>query len=141
MADRTESSAPPAQSLFGVMPDVVKGLRKQPALLFGIGASIVLVAVLAATTSVWLVLIVAAVLVLALGAWLVNEAGVRRRRAVENVVSAKRARIGKRAKVGTVDEVPGGVSQDVNVEGAQIGEGSSVGTVGSGSSGAQQPRG
>jgi hypothetical protein len=138
MADRTEPSTPPAQSLFGVLPDVVKGLRNQPALLFGIGAGIVLVAVLAATTSVWLVLIVAGVLVLALGSWLVNEAGVRRRRAIENVVSAREATIGKRAKVGTVDPVPGGVSQEVNVENAEIGEGSSVGTVGSG--GAQPPR-
>lgn len=131
MAGNTDaSSAPPAPSLFSVMPDVVKGLKKQPALLFGIGAGIVLVAVLAATTSVWLVLIVAAVLVLALGAWLVNEAGVRRRRAVENTVRAEKAKIGEQASVGTVDPVPGGVLQNVNIEGAEIGKGSSVGTVG-----------
>jgi len=90
----------------------------------------VLVAVLAATTSVWLVVIVAAVLVLALGAWLVNEAGMRRRRAVDNTVRARKAKIGKQAHVGTVDSVPGGVTQNVNVKGAEIGEGSSVGTVG-----------
>jgi len=115
------------------MPEVVKGLRKQPALLFGIGAGIVLVAVLAATTSVWLVLIVAGVLVLALGAWLVNEAGARRRPAVtgiENIVSADKATLGKDAHVGTVDHAAGSVHQEVNADDAELGEGASVGTIG-----------
>ena len=127
MGDRTDvPSAPSGQSLFGVMPEVVKGLSKQPALLFGIGAAIVLVAVLAATTSVWLVLIVAAVLVLALGAWLVNEAG--RRRGPKIDVNARRAKIGA-SSVGTSNN---GGNIKVDAEGAEI-TGSDVGTSSTGS--------
>jgi hypothetical protein len=134
MADGTSGPSPPTQSLFGVLPEVVKGLRKRPPLLFGIGAGIVLVAVLAATTSVWLVLIVACVLVLALGAWVVNEAATRRRSeaGIKNILIAKRSKI-RRSDVGKVDNATGGVQQRVDAEGADISD-SSVGTVGLGPS-------
>ena len=134
MADGTGGASPPTQSLFGVLAEVVKGLRKQPALLFGIGAGIVLVAVLAATTSVWLVLIVAAVLVLALGAWVVNEARNRRgsEAGINNIVDGKRSKI-RRSDVGIVDSVTGSVDQKVDVEDGDISD-SIVGRVGPGSS-------
>jgi len=141
MDDRTRpASAEPSESLFGAMPDVVKGLKDQPPLLFGIGAGIVLVAVLAATTSVGLVLIVAGVLVLALAAWVVNEAAARRRPApdtqrggIQTIVGAEEARI-RGSDVGTVDDsTTGDVRVDVQVPRANISD-SSVGQVGSGSS-------
>lgn len=74
MANGTEPApAPDAETSQPTLLEVVKGLRDHPPLLFGIGAGIVLIGVLAATTSIVLVLIVAAVLVAALTAWLIHE--------------------------------------------------------------------
>lgn len=64
-----EATSPGADAHQATLTEVVKGLAGEPELLFGIGAGIVLVAVLAATTSVALVAIVAVVLLVALGAW------------------------------------------------------------------------
>jgi membrane protein implicated in regulation of membrane protease activity len=125
------------QSLFGVMPDVVKGLKDKPPLLFGIGAGVILVAVLGATADVWLVLIVAAVLVLALGAWLVNDALKRRDEARAQATAGRRQELvtprlktGEKANVGVI-EMPGetSVEQVIDLTDAEIGAGSSVGVV------------
>lgn len=128
----TEGGNAPAAggpSLVGVMPEVVKGLKDRPALLFGIGAGIVLVVVLGLTTNLWLVLVVAAVLVLSLGAWLVTEA--RRQTAeadIRNVATATRAKV-KDSDVGVVAADAGSVSNTTDVSGAEI-SGSNVGVVG-----------
>ena len=131
------------QSLFGVMPDVVKGLKDKPPLLFGIGAGIILVAVLGATADVLLVLIVAAVLVIALGAWVVSDALKRRddavnRADVRNVTTSPRAKISK-ADVGVVDAGSGSVENVTDVTGAEI-TGSNVGVVREGESGHRRTR-
>jgi hypothetical protein len=131
MSEGSTAQGAPEPSLIGVMPDVVRGLKDKPALLFGIGAGIVLVVVLGVTSSVWLVLIVAAVLVLSLGAWLFTEARRQRDAAVTNVVQAKGSRI-RKSDVGVVDTGPGSVANKVDVSGADV-SGSNVGVVGSGS--------
>lgn len=66
MGNEAAQPAPGKMPYEAALVEVVKGLRNDPLLLFGIGAGIVLVAVLAATTSLTLVLIVAAVLLAAL---------------------------------------------------------------------------
>lgn len=131
MAEGANAAGSPAdRSVAGVLPEVVKGLRHDPALLFGIGAGVVLVAALAATTSLWLVLVVAAVLVLALVAWLVREAAKERAQpGVRNRVRASRSHIG-RADVGVV-QGSGSVDQDIDATGATIADGASVGKVSS----------
>jgi HAMP domain-containing protein len=126
------------QSLVGVLPEVVKGLRDKPPLLFGIGAGIVLVAVLGATTNVWLVLIVAAVLVISLAAWVWSDALKRRDEAVtradvRNVTTSPRAKISEGADVGVVDAGSGSVENVTDVTDAEI-TGSNVGVVREGGS-------
>lgn len=124
------AGAPGDRSIVGVLPEVVKGLRHDPALLFGIGAGVVVVAALAATTSLWLVLVVAAVLVLSLAAWLVREAAKERAQpGVRNRVRTPRAQIG-RAEVGVV-QGGGSVDQEVDASGATIADGATVGKVSS----------
>jgi hypothetical protein len=125
------------QSLLGVMPEVVKGLKDKPPLLFGIGAGVILVAVLGATADVWLVLIVAAVLVIALGAWLVSDALKRRDEARVRVdggrrqkMAGRRLKTGENANVGLIESSgAGAVDQDLDVRDAEIGAGSNVGVI------------
>lgn len=124
------AGSPAGDSVVGVLPEVVKGLRHDPALLFGIGAGVVIVAALAATTSVWLVLVVATVLVLALAAWLVREAAKERAQpGVRNRVRASHSHIGS-AEVSVV-EGGGSVDLDVDATGATIADGATVGKVSS----------
>jgi hypothetical protein len=130
----TPSSQP---SLVGVLPDVVKGLKDKPPLLFGIGAGVILVAVLGATADVWLVLIVAAVLVIALGAWLLSDARRRRDEAlaradVRNITTTKDAKIKADADVGVVEAGSSSVENVTDVSGAEI-TGGRVGVVTEGS--------
>jgi hypothetical protein len=68
------------------LSDVVKGLYKDPILLFGIGAGILLVAVLAVTTSLAVVLVVAGLFVVVI---LVGAHQRARRRAREADVSGQ----------------------------------------------------
>jgi hypothetical protein len=128
-------------SLVGVLPDVVRGLRNKPALLFGIGAGVILVAVLGVTANVWLVLIVAGVFVISLLAWLVGDAHRRRdevvaRRAAlsgggaHNVTRAEQATV-KDSDVGVVEVGSGSVENVTDVTGAKV-TGSNVGVVGEG---------
>jgi hypothetical protein len=138
----TEGSGPapatPTPSLVGVLPDVVSGLRDKPALLFGIGAGVILVIVLGVTTDLWLVLIVAAVLVLALLVWMLSDARERRAAAraaprepggVKNVTHGPRATIRDEAEVGNVEAGAGSIENVTNVEGADVGAGARVGNV------------
>jgi len=137
-SESSGSAGSPQQSLVGVMPDVVKGLKDKPPLLFGIGAGVILVVVLGATADVWLVLIVAAVLVLALGAWLVNDA--RRLRAeaasrpppgsVSQVIVSDDVETGKNSKVADVERPSqASVDQKLDFKKTKIGEGSTFGSV------------
>jgi hypothetical protein len=137
MANGTETApAPDAEPSQPALLEVVKGLRNQPPLLFGIGAGIVLIGVLAATTSIVLVVIVAAVLVAALGAWLLRATRSRttregRARVRTNVT---RAKITGDAEVGVIENEPerGTAEVDVRAKRAQIGGRAVVGRVGSG---------
>lgn len=137
MPNGTESApAPEAEAEQPALLGVVKGLRDQPPLLFGIGAGLVLIAVLAATTSIVLVLIVSGVLVAALVAWLVYEArtgsgGGGRARARAD---ARRARIRGEAEVAVIEDegTPGTREVDVDARGAEIGGRASVGRISSG---------
>ncbi len=131
------TSGSSGQSLFGVMPEVVKGLKNKPALLFGIGAGVILVAVLGATADVWLVLIVAAVLVAALGAWLVGDALKRRDEARVRAAGGTRQKLvsaglktGEKTNVGLIESSgTSSIDQDIDVTNAEIGAGSNVGVV------------
>ena len=136
-SESSGSAGSPEQSLVGVMPDVVKGLKDKPPLLFGIGAGVILVVVLGATADVWLVLIVAAVLVLALGAWLVNDARRLRNEAARQAAGGRRQTIrsedvktGKKAEVAVVDAAgASSVDQDLDFKTTTIGDGSSFGVI------------
>ena len=66
MGNEAAQPAPGKMPYEAALGEVVKGLGNDPLLLFGIGAGIVLVAVLAVTSSLALVLIVAGVLLVAL---------------------------------------------------------------------------
>ena len=120
----------PNPSLAGVLPEVAKGLKDKPALLFGIGAGVVLVLVLGITTDLWLVLIVAGVLLLCLAAWVLTDA--RRRMGgeagISNVTRAKGAKVTK-SDVGVVDTDAASVDNVTDVRGAEITD-SNVGVVG-----------
>jgi hypothetical protein len=130
----SESAGPagsPEASLVGVMPEVVKGLKDKPPLLFGIGAGVILVVVLGVTADVWLVLIVAAVLVLALGAWLVVEA--RRLRAeaggnggVNSTIRGKKWKVGKGGKVRNVRSGGKPVTESVTIDELEVGDNAEV---------------
>jgi hypothetical protein len=130
MADGTKT-APTAESSQTALIQVVKELRNEPPLLFGIGAGIVLVGILGATTSVAIVAIVAAVFVAALGAWLVRETRARVAAGARTRVSDEDAEIGKRAKVGSIEAPDAAASYetDVNADRARIGEGANVGNI------------
>jgi hypothetical protein len=126
-----EPTANPNPSLAGVLPEVAKGLKDRPALLFGIGAGVVLVLVLGITTDLWLVLVVAAVLLLCLAAWVLTDA--RRRlqgdeAGIRNVARAKGAKV-KKSDVGVVDPDVASVENVTDVRGAEITD-SNVGVVG-----------
>ena len=132
MPDETEA-APAAEETRTPLLEVVKGLRDQPPLLFGIGAGLVLVAILAATTSIAVVAIVAGVLVAALVAWLVRETrtetlGTGR---VRTRVRGRKAEIDERAGVGHIQAPNAGdrLEADVDVGGAKIGKGARVGSI------------
>lgn len=131
MGDGTEA-APGAESTQGALLEVVKGLRHEPPLLFGIGAGLVLVAILAATTSIAVVAIVAVVLVAALAAWLVRET--KARTADESYVRANthEAEIADNAEVGSIDDRTGGSGRkrvDLDAGNAKIGKGAVVGRI------------
>lgn len=66
MGNEAAQPAPGKMPYEAALTEVVKGLGNDPLLLFGIGAGIVLVAVLAVTSSLALALIVAGVLLVAL---------------------------------------------------------------------------
>ena len=137
-SESSGSAGSPGQSLVGVMPDVVKGLKDKPPLLFGIGAGVILVVVLGATADVWLVLIVAAVLVLALGAWVFSDARKRRDEAVGGGGTRQRIRSKKiktrKGSEAVVVKSPGGpVDQDVKADEVEVGEEGSFAVVDVGS--------
>jgi hypothetical protein len=130
MGDAT-GTAPQAESSQAALIDVIKELRNEPPLLFGIGAGIVLVGILAATTSIAIVVIVAVVFVAALGAWLFRETRARVAPGASTHVSAEKAEVGKRADVGGIRAPDSGGSLETNVEAdrARIGEGANVGGI------------
>lgn len=66
MEHEAPGSPPRKMPYEAALMEVIKGLRDDPILLFGIGAGIVLVGVLAVTSSLPLVLVVAGVLVIVL---------------------------------------------------------------------------
>jgi hypothetical protein len=125
-----EPTTNPSPSLAGVLPEVARGLKDRPALLFGIGAGIVLVLVLGITTDLWLVLVVAGVLLVCLAAWALTDA--RRRieggEGIRNVARAKGATVTK-SDVGVVDTEAASVDNVTDVRGAEITD-SNVGVVG-----------
>jgi hypothetical protein len=141
-SESSGSAGSSEKSLVGLMPDVVKGLMDKPPLLFGIGAGVILVVVLGATADVWLVLIVAAVLVLALGAWLVIEARRLRNEAARTAAGGVRQTIHSEdvetAKGATAANVrsraPTAVEQDLDLKKTKLGEGSSLASVDFGAS-------
>lgn len=113
--------------------EVVKGLRDEKELLFGIGAGIVLIGVLTATTSIAMAAIVAVVLMAALGAWMFGATRrVRDERgsgaAVRRRTRLRDARISGGAEVDNYDDESGTavVSTDLDATGATI-SGSRVG--------------
>lgn len=125
MADGTETSQ-------RALIDVIKELRDQPPLLFGIGAGLVLVGILAVTTSFVIVAIVAVIFLAALGTWLVRETrapvasgGARTR------VRSTRAEIASTANVGNIRAPDASMSleTDVEAEDAKIAKDASVGSI------------
>lgn len=136
MTDGTETAPAPESSQQALL-EVVKGLRNEPPLLFGIGAGIVLVGILAATTSIAIVAIVAAIFVAALGAWLFRETRARVAAAGAHThVSSVDAEIDDRANVGGIEaaDVAGSYETDVAADRAKIGEGANVGGINIGGS-------
>jgi hypothetical protein len=133
MTDGTEA-APDPESSQAALIQVIKELRNEPPLLFGIGAGIVLVAILGATTSIAIVAIVAAVFVAALGAWLVRETRARVRQKTN--VRAPGVKVGKRANVGGIEAPDSSGNQETNVDagGADIGDDANVGGISIGGS-------
>jgi ABC-type nickel/cobalt efflux system permease component RcnA len=69
--EETKQAAPDEATFANALIHVIKGLKGEYPLLFGIGAGIVLVAVLGATGNIAALAIVAAVLVVSLLVWLV----------------------------------------------------------------------
>lgn len=132
--------APDQPGFAGALTEVVRGLRGQPALLFGIGAGILLVAVLAATTRLVLVIVVAAVLLAALAAWLIRETRTRQEQRAAARANVSRATIGHSdvALIDTAGEA--GASVEVEAQDAEI-EGSRVGVVRTGSRARRRKRG
>jgi hypothetical protein len=135
MTEMSET-APGAESSQKALLEVVKGLRNEPPLLFGIGAGIVLVGILAATTSVAIVAIVAAIFVAALGAWLFRETRARVAATARTRVSIRKAQVGDRANVGGIEAADGAGSYEANVQadGARIGGSANVGGINIGGS-------
>jgi hypothetical protein len=111
--------------------EVVKGLRHHPPLLFGIGAGIVLIGILAATTDALVVGIVAAVLVAALAVWLVRESRARAAGEWRTKADVDGAEIEDRANVGGIDAAGGAGVMETNVRArdAKIGKGALVGGI------------
>ncbi len=109
---------------------VVKGL-KDPYLLFGLGAGIILVGALTFTGNVTLVLIVACVLVVALLARLVANMQSARERppgGIAQKIKAANADL-QRSPVGSVKgDIGGPVTQDIDVSGAHA-VGSPIGQI------------
>src|SRR5262245_25171765 len=147
--DSGATSGASGPSLVGVLPDVVKGLKDKPPLLFGIGAGVILVAVLGATADVWLVLIVAAVLVLALGAWLVSDALKRRDEARVRATGGRRQKVttgkveqGENSEVAVIETSgTSSVEQDIDTGDIKIGSGSSFGVIREGGTVEREDRG
>jgi hypothetical protein len=129
MGEGTEA-APGAESTQGALLEVVKGLRHEPPLLFGIGAGLVLVAILAATTSVAVVAIVAVVLIAALAAWLFRETKARVSARSRTDVRSDDAKIARDALVGGIDTPDDGdYETKVQADRAEIAEGANVGGI------------
>ncbi len=130
MGEGTESAAG-AESTQGALLEVVKGLRHEPPLLFGIGAGLVLVAILAATTSVAIVAIVAVVLVAALAGWLFRETRARTADERRARASVRGAEIDDDADVAVIEDEgdSGKISAEVKGRKAKIGKGARVGVV------------
>lgn len=124
MADGTSSQ----QALI----EVIKELRDQPPLLFGIGAGLVLVGILAVTTSIVIVAIVAVIFLAALGTWLVRET---RARVAEGGgrtrVRSRGAEIASTANVGGIRAPDASMSleTDVEAEDAKIAKDALVGGI------------
>jgi hypothetical protein len=125
MADGSETSQ-------RALIDVIKELRDQPPLLFGIGAGLVLVGILAVTTSFVIVAIVAVIFLAALGTWLVRElrapvasGGPR------TDVSAERAEVDDSANVGGIRTPDAAASAETKVtaDDAKVGKGAIVGGI------------
>jgi hypothetical protein len=125
MTDANSGSGNPNPSLVGVMPEVVKGLKDKPALLFGIGAGIILVVVLGITTDVWIAVVVAAVLVACLIAWVFIEARKVTGPKVHNSVRLKGGRMTD-SNAGIQGAVIGDIDNRVKTEDADV-SGSNLG--------------
>jgi hypothetical protein len=112
--------------------EVIKGLHRDPILLFGIGGGILLVAVLAVTTSLAIVLVVAGLFVVVLGAHMLQEArrvsrGEKTRG--ENIrVRLNRSKI-RSSDVGNADSTGGSTNIDVRIGRTEV-TGSRIGNVG-----------
>jgi hypothetical protein len=130
MADGTETSRGGASSQ-QPLSDVVKGLMGEPPLLFGIGAGIVLVSILAVTTSIVVVAIVAVIFLAALGTWLVRETRARLASGARTRVSSERAEVDDSANVGGIrtPDTSSSLETDVQADDAKVGKGAIVGGI------------
>jgi predicted aspartyl protease len=118
---------------------VVKGLRNEPPLLFGIGAGIVLVGILAATTSLAIVIVVAAVFVAALGAWLFRATRQQVARTARTNVHTPRAKVAEEGNLGGIEvadaaDTAGSYETNVEAEGATVGKRANLGGINIGGS-------
>jgi hypothetical protein len=111
--------------------NVIKELRDQPPLLFGIGAGLVLVGILAVTTSIVVVAIVAVIFLAALGTWLVRETRARVAAGARTDVSAERAEVEESANVGGIraPNVAESLETKVDADDAKVGKGATVGGI------------
>jgi hypothetical protein len=131
MTDETDAAGGDASSQHALL-EVVKGLRHEPALLFGIGAGLVLIGILAATTSIAIVAIAAVIFLAALGAWLVRET--RAQVADERTAHAdvRKAEIGEDVDISVIEGAGSGrMTADVDAKGAKIGKGATIGSINS----------
>lgn len=111
--------------------NVIKELRDQPPLLFGIGAGLVLVGILAVTTSIVIVAIVAVIFLAALGTWLVRETRARVASGARTRVRSRGAEIAGTANVGGIRAPDASMSleTDVEAEDAKVAEDAIVGGI------------
>jgi HAMP domain-containing protein len=126
MAEQTQPAAPAEPTYGEALIQVIKGLKDQYPLLFGIGAGIILLGVLAATGNTTALAIVAAVLVISLAVWLFWAARVQQRAGARHAVTAKRVRL-RRSAIGTEEGPVSGGGHVVDVEDVDA-EDSPIGT-------------